>query len=575
MNCKTWKKLLAVLLTLATVLSMSMAAFATSGSVTLTKVETTIPVILSSSATGFDATGHTYAAVKIMDLYKVVEADGFDAKDANGKPVYQYKLVLTPALAADATAFTNLLAGAGFTFDSKTGEITKADGTAIASQAGQNENSSDAAKLAALIAQYVVTNNIEETSITPGTAKSLASGYWVIYETSNAKNDGTVATKPILLDLRPTDASGNTVTQRAITLKDATVTLDKKVVSGETKSDEGTVAIGDTVNYEIDTNFPTYEANADKAFQTGYPKFELKDTFSAGLDYVYTDNVTDGVTVKIDGATVTSGYTVTYSNRVLTITFTSAAILANQGKSVTVTYAATVNEKAVVNKEGGNDNTVKLTYSNNPEKADDVKTLEDKVPVYTFAFDLKKLDGADDSQLADAKFQMKNGNDVLYFTVSNDKMTYTLADEDTDGATAVIETVSAGDITFKGLDAGTYTLTETEAPTGYAKLANVVTVKAEAVKAGEAGKETLTGAAKVTVTNATAVTDTTGDTEGGDKTTGTTGVSDVNVVVRNFKGISLPETGSVTSIIVMAAGALVVLVGVAYLLRGRKKDDEA
>ena len=372
MNCKTWKKLLAVLLTLATVLSMSMAAFATGGSVTLTKVETTIPVILSSSATGFDATGHTYAAVKIMDLYKVVEADGSDAKDANGKPVYQYKLVLTPALAADATAFTNLLAGAGFTFDSKTGEITKADGTSIASQAGQNENSSDAAKLAALIAQYVVTNNIEETSITPGTAKSLASGYWVIYETetSNAKNDGTVATKPILLDLRPTDASGNAVTQRAITLKDATVTLDKKVVSGETKSDEGTVAIGDTVNYEIDTNFPTYEANAATTF-TG-AKFELKDTFSAGLDYVYTDNVTDGVTVKIDGATVTGGYTVTYSERVLTITFTSATILANQGKSVAVTYNATVNGNAVVNKTGGNKNKVELEYSNNPEKATDV-----------------------------------------------------------------------------------------------------------------------------------------------------------------------------------------------------------
>ena len=567
MNCKTWKKLLAVLLTLATVLSMSMAAFATGGSVTLTKVETTIPVILGSSATGFDATGHTYAAVKIMDLYKVVEADGSDAEDANGKPVYQYKLVLTPALAADATAFTNLLAGAGFTFDSKTGEITKADGTAIASQAGQNENSSDAAKLAALIAQYVVTEKIGGTTVNPDTATNLASGYWVIYETSNAKNDGTVATKPILLDLRPTDASGNTVTQRAITLKDATVTLDKKVVSGETKSDEGTVAIGDTVNYEIDTNFPTYEANAATTF-TG-AKFELKDTFSDGLDYVYTDNVTDGVTVKINGATVTGGYTVTYSKHVLTITFVSATILANQGKSVTATYNATVNGNAVVNKTGGNNNKVELEYSNNPEKATDVKKLEDNVPVYTFAFDLKKLDGADDSRLAGAKFQMKNGDDVLYFTVSGE--TYTLSDKNAAGATNVIKTVSGEDITFKGLDAGTYTLTETEAPTGYAKLANVITVQVEAVTEEDA----LTGAAKITVTNATAVTDTTGDTEGGDKTTGTTGVSNVNVVVRNFKGISLPETGSVTSIIVMAAGALVVLVGVAYLLHGRKKDDEA
>ena len=168
---------------------------------------------------------------------------------------------------------------------------------------------------------------------------------------------------------------------------------------------------------------------------------------------------------------------------------------------------------------------------------------------------------------------MKNGDDVLYFTVSGE--TYTLSDKNAVGATDVIETVSGEDITFKGLDAGTYTLTETDAPSGYAKLANVVTVKVEAVKAGEAGKETLTGAAKVTVTNATAVTDTEEDTEGAEKTTGTTGDSNVNVVVRNFKGISLPETGSVTSIIVMAAGALVVLGGVAYLLRGRKKDDEA
>lgn len=563
MNCKTWKKLLAVLLTLATVLSMSMAAFATGSSVTLKEVDDQIAVILSSEQDSFVATGHTYTAVKIMDLYKVVEADGStDAKIDNDK-VYQYKL--TSAL--DATAFTNLLDDAGFKFDSKTGEITKADGTSIASQARQNENSSDAAQLAALIAQYVVTENIGGTTVNPGTATNLASGYWVIYETSNAKNDGTVATKPILLDLRPTDASGNAVTRRAITLKDATVTLDKKVVSGETQSDEGTVAIGDTVKYEIDTNFPTYEANAAKTF-TG-AKFELKDTFSDGLDYVYETEAKDGVTVKIDGATVTSGYTVTYSKHVLTITFASATILANQGKSVAVTYNATVNGNAVVNKTGGNNNKVELEYSNNPEKATDVKKLEDNVPVYTFAFDLKKLDGADDSRLAGAKFQMKNGDDVLYFTVSGE--TYTLSDKDAEGATNVIETVSGEDITFKGLDAGTYTLTETDAPSGYAKLANVITVQVEAVT--EEGA--LTGAAKVTVTNATAVTDTTGDTEGGDKTTGTTGVSDVNVVVRNFKGISLPETGSVTSIIVMAAGALVVLVGVAYLLRGRKKDDEA
>ena len=52
------------------------------------------------------------------------------------------------------------------------------------------------------------------------------------------------------------------------------------------------------------------------------------------------------------------------------------------------------------------------------------------------------------------------------------------------------------------------------------------------------------------------------------------GVSNVNLVIKNFEGITLPSTGSLTSILVIGGGAAVVLGGGAFLFARRKKDDE-
>jgi len=602
---KTLRKLLAILMAAALVLSLSAAAFAADGedpepvTTTLTKVESAIGVTLhngESSSANFDASAHSYTAVKIMDLYKVVDSTGADIVDSAGKVVYQYKLVLTDALAADPSAFTALLAGAGFKFDADTGEITLASGGAVTSQAGVNENTSDAAKLAALIADYVVDNSIPGTALNNvGTATELQCGYWVIYETNNssaAGADGTVATKPILVDLRPTDANGDPVAQRDITLKDAKVQLTKTV-------DDPTVAFNDIITYTVSTNFPTYQINADERFEDGYPKFEISDTVYQALvilpstDADYLLSVTVGgaavaasVSEEIEGETVTTtNYTVetNASNTSIKVSFTPAFILAHQGESIVLQYHAklTAENAPRVDDPYGNPNTVTVTYSNNPENNQQVLTLTDSTKVFTFGFDLIKVDGTNDSALAGAKFQLKNSDDkgLVLTDLGGGSYAFSSLAEGETGATDIVIPES-GVVTIFGLDVGVYTLTETEAPEGYTKVGDItITVEAETVSATD---DTLTGNAKISVAGGSLLNSDTWTS--GTKYTATLSTTlvtasgsnggNVAVFVRNYKGIVLPETGSVTSIIVMAVGALIVLGGGAFLLFGKKRSEE-
>ena len=135
--------------------SFALTSASAAQSSVLVKDDSTVAVVLSSDNIGADSTDHTFTAVKIMDLYKI---DGVDAT------AYQYKLVLDEALATSPD-FGTLLSNGGFKYDANTGEITLADGSTVVSQSGVNENTSDAAKLASLIAQYAVEKGLTGTSI--------------------------------------------------------------------------------------------------------------------------------------------------------------------------------------------------------------------------------------------------------------------------------------------------------------------------------------------------------------------------------------------------------------------------
>lgn len=541
---------------------------------------------------------HSYTAIKLLDLYKVMEPDtvtgdiqsGIEVtqhqmQDGSGNNVYQYGAV---------TGGLNLetllnVAGGQFKYDAESGAITLANGNDIATQKGVNENTSDAAALAALIAQACVSNGIQGTPMTIGTAAQLECGYWVIFETANSGDDGTVATKPILVDVR-TDGNDSGI---ALTLKDAKVVVDKTVTNADANFDhQDTRAIGDTVSYEIATNFPVYEANAGNAFSS--LTFTIGDTLSDSLDLD-----ANSLVVKVNGTPVqasvtthddttdtdvtTVNYTVTTSAHGFTISFARDFILENQGEPILVDYSAKLNETAAYNDEDANTNAVSVTYSNNPEVASDTETItnsDNPVKVYTFAFDLRKYDGAHTTNLAGVKFNlMNNGTAMKLVKVDDNTYIYDSSlQEATEGVTTDIITVD-GDITFIGLDEGTYTLHEVETVAGYSLLANdvVITITANTVAPAHAGEPAtaLTGDATLTTEYATIIDD--DNAQAGETTSAVTaldGDSNLNVIVRNYKGINLPETGSIAALTISGLGLAVALAGAAFMVAKKKKDEE-
>ena len=112
---------------------------------------------------------------------------------------------------------------------------------------------------------------------------------------------------------------------------------------------------------------------------------------------------------------------------------------------ITVTYDATLSEEA---KAGRYENTAWVT-------APKWTSEKDIVYVNTYAIDIFKYDQADNTGLAGAEFELKNSEGVVISTVTSGQ---------------------DGHVVIDGLDAGTYTLTETKAPDGYVKSNTPLTI---------------------------------------------------------------------------------------------------
>lgn len=588
---KVFRNVFSLLMALLLTFSLMVPAFAdgeetravaaqSSGASTV-KITSTVGLTLvtdnSPSKNVIEKASHSYIAVKLLDLYGVYDADGrTPAVDSNGNPVYQYQAAFDAptvfGISPEANNVANPLepgnsSSAYWMLDLDTGAITLQDGTTlIEDMFAQNENSSNAAKLAAALAQYVSSGSNSSNFITEtlsiDTTTELECGYWLIYETGNSSSDKTVATKPLLIDLRPELEDG-----LAVSLKDATVSITHVITNDDRYSDkQDNRAITDTVSYETTTNFPVYEANTVNSFTDAtFVIFEEVDT-SLDID-------TDSIVVTVNGSQVASSdFSIEYDRGVhnFEITFPQSYVMAHQGQDISVVYDATLNATADFNQLGKNKSTATVTYHNNPELKNSTKQLTDSVEVVTYAIDLRKLDGAHTSLLPGVKFEMKLGDELLYFVVNEDGQ-YVRALSTAEGATSDIITVDSGDITFVGLDEGSYSIHEKETPQGYALLAKDVSLNISKVEVGEADV-TLDGAMVAHVNRASLITDADGDTEEYVKTSSNAGLSDVNIIIRNYKGVTLPTTGSASAIAISFAGIVIALVGIAFVSSRRKED---
>lgn len=332
-------------------------------------------------------------------------------------------------------------------------------------------------------------------------------------------------------------------------------TVDKKVQVGSTGKDVTDAKIGDTLTFTLTSTIP------DMSAYNTYT-FNFKDTLSKGLtfgqvEFVKVEGVTDPLTVGTD-YTVT---TPTASDNTLAVAMKDfkAKQQANAGKKITVTYTATLNENAVVGGHG-NTNSATIQYSNNPSTSGTGESEPSKVRVFTYGFTVDKYTGDQytdaATRLAGAKFTLapKNGDPMSFVQVNAGSATanavYRVAKAGETGTTT-ITTPENGKVDFQGLKNGEYTLTETEAPAGYNKLASAIGVKVDGRNDGTDNTD-----ATVTIT----YNNDNGSVYGEHASNGV-------IPVRNKSGVTLPGTGGMGTIAFTVIGVLVIALGVAWTLK--------
>ena len=309
--------------------------------------------------------------------------------------------------------------------------------------------------------------------------------------------------------------------------------------------------IGTKLTYTVDADVPKYPENAI------YKNLKISDTLTGGLTFDKDSVVVYGVNGS-SRTPLTEGYTLTKNDDGFVLEFTTEqyeATLEGKYAKVVVEYDATINENAVVvdsTNTAGNINTAKLEYNNNPySKGTYDGKDEDIVHVYTYGIKInKKGTGKDANGLAGVKFEIAQGNNTLCFKETETAGTYVYtgvkgssgcAEGDTE-----VTTPTGGNLVLKGLDEGTYEVTETYAPEDY--------VKAAKMQFTIDDTDTLDGVVTVD----------------GDLVT-TDGYVENNVI--NTKGFTLPVTGGIGTLIFSIIG--IVFMGVsAFLIRNIFKKKE-
>ncbi len=378
--------------------------------------------------------------------------------------------------------------------------------------------------------------------------------------------------------------------------KKSEVTVDKTAVdktSFDTNKQE-TVGVGDTVVFTVKTVIPGFADNYTK------PVFKVTDALSTGLQL----DASKITLVKPAGLTKDTEYTVTPDGtKGFTVAFKDTYLkTVKTATDVEITYEAKVTSEAPksVNHE---DNTVTVNYSNSPSDEVGHGTLKDKTNHYTFNIDGDLFGEQPYKATEVVKVGVdKDGNEITQtVTLANGKTVGALQGAEfklfknetcteeysNDKFSNPIITDEQGRMTIKGLDAGKYWVKETKAPDGYIADTNAhsIEIKAEVeevtVTEGEGddaisyktnvlksytveidGHQTASYSITNNATTTMIVEQSKGDTVvGTDTTTGK---------IKNTQGVELPSTGGIGTTIFYIIGAILVLgAGVVMVTRRR------
>lgn len=548
---KQLKKMLSVMLAVVMSLAMMIPVMAAEGEPNANPTKGSITITAGGQ-------GDTQVTLKDKKLvaYKILNAtmqkDAITNDDGSTSDGFAY--TVPEKLENFYREYFKITETAGKTFDQLVTEaISK-----LQSDSTELENFAKAALKAAKEAQILGTEKTAATEDAEGTPipdanrtvvfDNLDLGYYVI------EDEGTgTPVSALILDTATPNVSVNLKTSQPV--------IDKKVNRNTNENeqkkdwqDSNNQAIGKKVEYQLTSKVPDMR---------GYTKYQfvMVDVLSKGLTFdestadmaiTIAGRKVDGVVNEVlrkgsldkNGNVVEGDYALLVTNNYKEaapskIEGTKIEIVFKDfqqyrdltGNDITVTYKAELNENAIIGVTG-NENNVKLQYSNNPsnngegipdtdrpdENDPKGETGWEEVRTYVTGIEIFKVDGATKVPLKGAEFKIESteiGTVVVDKVVFNEitdpefsgqkywKLkdgSYTLTDPTTEGVNQesyadtekVYErttvrttegttennvymgtTDESGVLAFDGLKAGTYTITEEKAPQGYNKIGSV------------------------------------------------------------------------------------------------------
>lgn len=320
------------------------------------------------------------------------------------------------------------------------------------------------------MAKNLLASKAAATALTAGTTATLPQGYWLVASADGAVGTDQAATAPILALVGGSPAQA--------TAKAAVPTVGKEVLEDSTSAwqKQADVTVGDSLSWRLDATVP--------AGITGYRSYGITfhDTLSAGLAepsnvHVYvaapaaddaTAFWTDGAEpgdewAELDPSAFATAYAAADDGATFDVTvddlmqaMKDAGLDFAGGARVAVTYDAPLTSAAAVGTAQGNPNEVTLRYPKSPYSDTFAETQPQSAIAYTWTLQLTKRDAANDAPLAGAVLR-----------VTDDQGRHLTQDGTWTSDDATVTTDANGQIAAAGVDSGTYTVEEVQAPEGY------------------------------------------------------------------------------------------------------------
>ncbi len=502
---KAIKKLLAALLAVAMLCAMAVPAFAASsskdGKITINNA----------------VSGQTYTIYRILDL---------EYDQTNN--AYRYTAVAAWKPFIDTRADD-------LKVDEATGTVTWVN-TDKYNNSSAIQGFADAAGKWAASNKTLANDGSQKASGSTVTFDNLPLGWYLVVSTLN---NGAIC------------SINTTAKEVTINEKNGAPTVDKEVLEDSTNTyGKGNDAdVGDTVTFR-----------ATIKVTDGDPKnYVLHDKMSEGLTFKGITSVTRtnaGTSAHdtlngTDHYTLKQGTALADSDCTFELAFKENVLKPND--VVVVEYTAVINEKAVIGSTG-NPNEATLEYK------DGTRGTPSSTKTYTWKIDIYKYfqDSAGTKKpLKDATFvlyRQNSSNTPEYAKISADKIEWVTEKDQATPLTSDAE----GKIAISRLDADTYYLEETKAPTGYNPLTSPIEIKIEHGAMNETS-------ASATITYKQQGTE--------DSATNITSTND-RVEVENKTGTTLPSTGGIGTTLFYVVGGGLMVAAIVLLVTKKRMENK-